>query len=262
MVKIGLWNSERIWIDEIELVYSFTDSLHSLTFKIVAAYMMIEALNNKGYNSFAVSIPSPSEFIHIFGIAAPVFVTMFSKVSECVFFFPYIHTYIYLRLVITMITSLWPLISSGGILFSHHIFCDINGHVYSSSSPGWLFIYFFLVIKKKKTWITNTRLIILLWLSCNIPFIYSPMVNWWWQFLFCGHRLWYKCTACVLSGGSLFLKLHNRLCPSWCMVEIAAWRRSVHSPPTVCRTSATTSFFMVTLHISAIFRLCFVLLNQ
>ncbi|KAL3730812.1 hypothetical protein ACJRO7_027785 [Eucalyptus globulus] len=49
--------------------------------QIVAAYMMIEALNNKGFNSFAVSVPSPSEFLHIFGIAAPVFVTMFSKVA-------------------------------------------------------------------------------------------------------------------------------------------------------------------------------------
>ncbi|XP_030471319.2 protein DETOXIFICATION 46, chloroplastic-like [Syzygium oleosum] len=49
--------------------------------QIVAAYMMIEALNKKGFNSFAVSVPSPSEFLHIFGIAAPVFITMFSKVA-------------------------------------------------------------------------------------------------------------------------------------------------------------------------------------
>ncbi|XP_030531939.1 protein DETOXIFICATION 46, chloroplastic-like isoform X2 [Rhodamnia argentea] len=49
--------------------------------QIVAAYMMIEALNKKGFNSFAVSVPSPSEFLHLFGIAAPVFVTMFSKVA-------------------------------------------------------------------------------------------------------------------------------------------------------------------------------------
>ncbi|KAI4375685.1 hypothetical protein MLD38_013526 [Melastoma candidum] len=53
----------------------------TLASQIVAAYMMIEALNKKGYNSFAISIPSPNEFLHIFGIAAPVFVTMFSKVA-------------------------------------------------------------------------------------------------------------------------------------------------------------------------------------
>jgi hypothetical protein len=42
--------------------------------------MMIEALDKKGFSAFAISIPSPSEFLQIFAIAAPVFVTMFSKV--------------------------------------------------------------------------------------------------------------------------------------------------------------------------------------
>lgn len=49
--------------------------------QVIAAYMMIEALNKKGYNAFAVSVPSPNEFLQIFSIAAPVFVTMFSKVA-------------------------------------------------------------------------------------------------------------------------------------------------------------------------------------
>ncbi|KAI4297658.1 hypothetical protein L6164_037540 [Bauhinia variegata] len=53
----------------------------TLVSQIVASYMMIEALNKKGYNAFAMSVPSPSEFLQIFGIAAPVFVTMFSKVA-------------------------------------------------------------------------------------------------------------------------------------------------------------------------------------
>ncbi|XP_028787987.1 protein DETOXIFICATION 46, chloroplastic-like [Neltuma alba] len=53
----------------------------TLASQIVAAYMMVAALNKKGYNSFAISIPSPSECVQIFGIAAPVFVTMFSKVA-------------------------------------------------------------------------------------------------------------------------------------------------------------------------------------
>ncbi|KAK6136703.1 hypothetical protein DH2020_029531 [Rehmannia glutinosa] len=47
--------------------------------QVVAAYMMIAALNNKGYNGFAISIPSPVELYHIFMLAAPVFVTMMSK---------------------------------------------------------------------------------------------------------------------------------------------------------------------------------------
>ncbi|KAG6711785.1 hypothetical protein I3843_05G064600 [Carya illinoinensis] len=49
--------------------------------QLVAAYMMIEALNKKGYSAFTISVPSPNEFVQIFAIAAPVFITMFSKVA-------------------------------------------------------------------------------------------------------------------------------------------------------------------------------------
>ncbi|KAL6963792.1 Protein DETOXIFICATION 46, chloroplastic [Sarracenia purpurea var. burkii] len=49
--------------------------------QVIAGYMMIEALNKKGYNAFSFSMPSPSELLQIFMIAAPVFVTMISKVS-------------------------------------------------------------------------------------------------------------------------------------------------------------------------------------
>lgn len=49
--------------------------------QVVAAYMMIDALNKKGYNGFAISVPSPSEMQQIFMLAAPVFITMMSKVA-------------------------------------------------------------------------------------------------------------------------------------------------------------------------------------
>nr|GMD08652.1 protein DETOXIFICATION 46, chloroplastic-like [Ipomoea batatas] len=49
--------------------------------QVVAAYMMIEALNQKGYNGFAVSIPSYKELQQIFVLAGPVFITMMSKVA-------------------------------------------------------------------------------------------------------------------------------------------------------------------------------------
>ncbi|PIN07653.1 hypothetical protein CDL12_19784 [Handroanthus impetiginosus] len=49
--------------------------------QVVAAYMMIESLNSKGYNGFAISVPSPNELLQIFMLAAPVFVTMMSKVA-------------------------------------------------------------------------------------------------------------------------------------------------------------------------------------
>ncbi|CAJ2679364.1 unnamed protein product [Trifolium pratense] len=49
--------------------------------QVVAAYMMMRTLNMKGYNAFALSIPSGSEFLTILGLAAPVFMTMMSKVA-------------------------------------------------------------------------------------------------------------------------------------------------------------------------------------
>ncbi|ESQ46026.1 hypothetical protein EUTSA_v10000106mg [Eutrema salsugineum] len=48
--------------------------------QIVAAYMMMDALNKKGYSAFSLCVPSPSELLTIFGLAAPVFITMMSKV--------------------------------------------------------------------------------------------------------------------------------------------------------------------------------------
>ncbi|EOX97883.1 MATE efflux family protein 4 isoform 3 [Theobroma cacao] len=45
------------------------------------AYMMIEALNKKGYNAFSISIPSLNELLAVLTLAAPVFVTMMSKVA-------------------------------------------------------------------------------------------------------------------------------------------------------------------------------------
>ncbi|XP_050231281.1 protein DETOXIFICATION 46, chloroplastic-like [Mercurialis annua] len=49
--------------------------------QIIAAYMMIDALNKKGYSAFAITIPTFNELLVIFGLAAPVFVTMVSKVA-------------------------------------------------------------------------------------------------------------------------------------------------------------------------------------
>lgn len=48
--------------------------------QVVAAYMMIEALNKKGYNAFAISIPTFDELLSVLAIAGPVFVTLTAKV--------------------------------------------------------------------------------------------------------------------------------------------------------------------------------------
>ncbi|KAJ0010216.1 hypothetical protein Pint_34788 [Pistacia integerrima] len=49
--------------------------------QVVAAYMMVESLNKKGYNAFAFAIPSPNELVTILGLAGPVCVTMMAKVA-------------------------------------------------------------------------------------------------------------------------------------------------------------------------------------
>ncbi|TYJ44344.1 hypothetical protein E1A91_A03G217500v1 [Gossypium mustelinum] len=48
--------------------------------QVVAAYMMIDALNKKGYNAFAISIPTFEELLSVLAIAGPVFVTLTAKV--------------------------------------------------------------------------------------------------------------------------------------------------------------------------------------
>ncbi|KAL7246683.1 hypothetical protein ACSBR2_001733 [Camellia fascicularis] len=49
--------------------------------QVISAYMMIQALNDKGYNAFAITAPSPSELMQIIILAAPVFLTISSKVA-------------------------------------------------------------------------------------------------------------------------------------------------------------------------------------
>ncbi|KAA8546027.1 hypothetical protein F0562_020522 [Nyssa sinensis] len=49
--------------------------------QVIAAYMMVEDLNKKGYNAFSISLPSSRELLQIFMLSAPVFVTMMSKVA-------------------------------------------------------------------------------------------------------------------------------------------------------------------------------------
>ncbi|XP_028793550.1 protein DETOXIFICATION 46, chloroplastic [Neltuma alba] len=49
--------------------------------QVVAGYMMLQSLKEKGYNAYALSIPSAQELFSIVGLATPVFVTLISKVA-------------------------------------------------------------------------------------------------------------------------------------------------------------------------------------
>lgn len=47
----------------------------------IGGYLMLRSLNRKGYNALTLSIPSSKEFAHMIELAAPVLLTMLSKVS-------------------------------------------------------------------------------------------------------------------------------------------------------------------------------------
>ncbi|KAJ4839415.1 Protein DETOXIFICATION 46, chloroplastic [Turnera subulata] len=49
--------------------------------QVVAALLMMDSLNKKGYNAYSISVPSSDDLKTIFGLAAPVFVMMMSKVA-------------------------------------------------------------------------------------------------------------------------------------------------------------------------------------
>lgn len=68
-------------VKSIEYTFLFLYLLFVGMCQVVAAYMMVAALNKKGYNGFTLSVPSLSELQHIYSLAAPVFITMTSKVG-------------------------------------------------------------------------------------------------------------------------------------------------------------------------------------
>lgn len=170
--------------------------------QVVAAYMMVEALNKKGYNGFTLSVPSLSELQHIYSLAAPVFITMTSKVCDVL-----VHP---LRLV--ALSHNFPTVQ----LISRSLF------------TLWLFILLHL-------WAYKVLLLIRSLAFCCYLYIFC-------MFFVCArhfqiftlsnrnyYRSWSRFTACVQYGASLYLKLLNHLCLSWCMELIEIYRGLVDS---------------------------------
>lgn len=95
--------------------------------------MMIDNLNRTGFSAFSVSVPSPNELLQIFALAAPVFITMTSKVFV-------IFYYIFFLYTVHMWTNSQNIaescLFSGGFLFRSYIFCYFYGDNNDSSSPG------------------------------------------------------------------------------------------------------------------------------
>ncbi|XP_058730091.1 protein DETOXIFICATION 46, chloroplastic-like [Vicia villosa] len=53
----------------------------TLASQVVAAYMMCQTLNEKGYNVFSFSVPSGKEFLAIISLSAPVFISLMLKMA-------------------------------------------------------------------------------------------------------------------------------------------------------------------------------------
>ncbi|KAK3412581.1 hypothetical protein EUGRSUZ_I01314 [Eucalyptus grandis] len=76
------WEPLKALATATPLGYGITGAAWATTVsQVVAGYMMIESLKKKGYNAFALTIPSTSELLMIIGLAAPVFVSLMSKVG-------------------------------------------------------------------------------------------------------------------------------------------------------------------------------------
>ena len=93
---------------------------------------MIEALNKKGYNAFSISVPSPDELLTVLGLAAPVFLTMMSKVTlYCITQFC---SCIWSHVIISLYLRYFNFL--GGFLLPPHIFCRISGHLLHGCSSS------------------------------------------------------------------------------------------------------------------------------
>lgn len=93
---------------------------------------MMDALNKKGYSAFSLCVPSPSELLTIFGLAAPVFITMMSKVTTSD-----------TQLQQDSLFCIWYLcfIPLGFVLYAPCVLCYINGYKRHSCSSGDVLLY-------------------------------------------------------------------------------------------------------------------------
>ena len=93
---------------------------------------MIEALNKKGYNAYSISVPSPDELLTVLGLAAPVFITMISKVT--LYSITQFCSCIWSHVIISLCLRYFDFL--GGFLLPPYIFCYIYGHIHHGRSSG------------------------------------------------------------------------------------------------------------------------------
>ncbi|CAK7329627.1 unnamed protein product [Dovyalis caffra] len=94
--------------------------------QIIAAFMMIDSLNKKGYNAYAISVPSPNELMMIFKIAAPVFIVMMSKVA-------------FYSLIVYFVTSMGTLtLAAHQVMIQALFMCTVWGEPLSQTAQSFM----------------------------------------------------------------------------------------------------------------------------
>ncbi|KAL9691372.1 hypothetical protein QQ045_011793 [Rhodiola kirilowii] len=94
--------------------------------QVIAGYMMIQALNVKGYNAFAFSVPSSEEVLQIVALSAPVFVTMMAKVA-------------FYALIIYFATSMGThIVAAHQVMIQTYTMCTVWGEPLSQTAQSFM----------------------------------------------------------------------------------------------------------------------------
>ncbi|KAI4367691.1 hypothetical protein MLD38_023399 [Melastoma candidum] len=94
--------------------------------QVIAGFMMIAALNDKGYKGFTISVPSFRELQSILGLAAPVFVTMMSKVA-------------FYALIIYFATSMGTItVAAHQVMIQTYCMCTVWGEPLSQTAQSFM----------------------------------------------------------------------------------------------------------------------------
>lgn len=94
--------------------------------QIVAAFMMIDSLNKKGYNAYAISVPSTDDLMIVFRLAAPAFIMMISKVA-------------FFSLIVYFVTSMDTLtLAAHQVMIQAFFMCTVWGEPLSQAAQSFM----------------------------------------------------------------------------------------------------------------------------
>lgn len=94
--------------------------------QIVAAFMMMDSLNKKGYNAYAISVPSTDDLMIVFRLAAPAFIMMISKVA-------------FFSLIVYFVTSMDTLtLAAHQVMIQAFFMCTVWGEPLSQAAQSFM----------------------------------------------------------------------------------------------------------------------------